>query len=909
MVGLGVVGGPALGQADGASGGGDGYRAAVPDRAYVDVVTRQLLNRMRVRAGNTPSEYRWLATAIEVLEAWAPEDAELLRMRIEALSATGEDAKLEGALRRLVALDPQDTSATLRLLTTTIGKIQTAEGRGAAYERILGSGLDASVLSRIALDAAALAREMGEDERYYELLNRSRALDPTHKAAVALWATDALAGPRSPLGRVRVLGEVVQADPLDAESLENLVSELMAHGAFVGAARFQDLMLGILEAEGTGLGSLERYLDRAVCQLGAEGPEAGLRVIAELQAGIEAASDRERRRERADGFLPEAWEEPVLSSRFEMLRLMVLVAVGDGVLDGATGRAMTFNSGMGAIRIEELERQTIRDLEASPVPNLEEINDRLEALQAGDLPARAEHWRKRLARAEAGGVAWPVLAAYERSIAAVEQELASLDDPEARPEGMREEEIRDFRRSLRLERIWCRLFTGLDLDDAEAELAALLDGPDGGLIDADAMTRMRSWLALLRGEEAGDHIAALRGLGGEALWARWAVAQALAASGDRNGAILELAKLNRDDAAGLVGMIAKVRLEGVLGEALSPTPTAGELDRWARGYLPWLDQMVRGPRFFMQSGLEFVKGSLTAGERPVLRLTLRNVGPVALPIGPAATIPSRFLITRQIRVGGKDIDQALEAKLIADLSTPTASPRAVAEAARTRVRQVNDLSAIVVSMDRRLRLKPREEIAVEVWAGLGLIGLNVDQSVTTQTTIEARAVQGFMVRGEGEIVPSGFGLSPSTGLLQIAPYGRDKSTGQLIEELATAEGEELHRLLLLATSLAAAGYEPGSEAARAQSAVRDAIVATATSLDDASLGWLRIRCEGLSLSQVAPGMVGALNRELAGRESAKCVLVRAVLGEPDIVWEGGSQGAAALGELLAMPQPDDGSGG
>lgn len=212
-------------------------------RLVAERIARVPMLRLRTTPNPSVKDYELTALALEVALAQAPSMDALARRAVEAWHAAGDNARALEATKRLYALDPSDTVALLRIISDRINDFQSVEARLNAYETLLGpdgEGVDPSVRSRLALDAALLAQEQGDDDRFVRLLTRSTQLDPTNKDAAVLAATYFTERSSDPLGRVEMLLNVVMADPIDPSAHMNLSRELRAHGAFTAAQRFFD---------------------------------------------------------------------------------------------------------------------------------------------------------------------------------------------------------------------------------------------------------------------------------------------------------------------------------------------------------------------------------------------------------------------------------------------------------------------------------------------------------------------------------------------------------------------------------------------------------------------------------------------------------------------------------------------
>lgn len=186
-------------------------------------------------------DYQVAAEAMAIASEVRPGDAELARLVAAAAWGAGDRARLMEATRTIIRADPADTVAQLRLISANINERQTVEDRLAAYERFLGpdgSRIDASVRSRLALDAALLRREQGDRAGFERMLRQAADLDGTNKDAVSLAArtfgTDAAGAKTVAEWQVRLL----YADPLDPHVHLTIARLCANQGALGGAGRF-----------------------------------------------------------------------------------------------------------------------------------------------------------------------------------------------------------------------------------------------------------------------------------------------------------------------------------------------------------------------------------------------------------------------------------------------------------------------------------------------------------------------------------------------------------------------------------------------------------------------------------------------------------------------------------------------
>ncbi|MBC7834075.1 MAG: hypothetical protein H7Y88_03120 [Phycisphaerales bacterium] len=194
-------------------------------------------------AAPTPAALAVATDELRIASWLSPDDTTILRRLIEALSASGDQAGALDATRLLVRLDPSDTVAQLRIVSSRIADLQDADARLAAYQGFLGpkgDKLDPAIRSRLALDAALLVRERGDLDRFAELLARSVSLDATNKDAATIALSFFAERIDDAEGRLELALGLLNADPLDAAAHLLVARQLAAGGAPTGARRFYE---------------------------------------------------------------------------------------------------------------------------------------------------------------------------------------------------------------------------------------------------------------------------------------------------------------------------------------------------------------------------------------------------------------------------------------------------------------------------------------------------------------------------------------------------------------------------------------------------------------------------------------------------------------------------------------------
>lgn len=234
------------------------------ERAARELVRMGTLD-LQITGGSAARDYRLASILLEIAyeilpkikpgEKARPENEEILRLLIDAVSSSGDREKLQQYTRELVELNRDDTVAQLRLFSGRISELQDVDSRLKAYETLLGAGgdklkLDGSVRSRLALDAALLLRERGDIRGFADKLSQATALDPTNKDAASLAASFFSEQSDDAAGRLLLLINLLKADPFDPDTILAIARELAAGEAFDQSYRFYGLHGSLVKARG-----------------------------------------------------------------------------------------------------------------------------------------------------------------------------------------------------------------------------------------------------------------------------------------------------------------------------------------------------------------------------------------------------------------------------------------------------------------------------------------------------------------------------------------------------------------------------------------------------------------------------------------------------------------------------------
>lgn len=335
-------------------------------RLTSDTLVRLSLTRLREIEEPELEDYQITATGLRMARRLNPDDVELIRLEAEAWQSIGDEERAMPLIAEIVRRDPSDTVAQLRLITHRLGKLQTVEARLAAYERFLGDegrALDPSIRSRLALDAALLAREFGDESRFTDLLTTATTLDVTNKEAAVLFAAVHLDRTTDPRERCDILANVLLADPADPQAHWQLSRELYAQGAFKGARRFGERRADLLTILGVST-ALEDLLENYLMTLFTDGPDEVLKQLKSIENFYLAQRLRFNRHQREIGKDPgpDPTYEPI-AAPLEMIRLAVAFGRKDDAEVAAAARRIAERH---AAELRDMRQPT--DSEKNPSP-------------------------------------------------------------------------------------------------------------------------------------------------------------------------------------------------------------------------------------------------------------------------------------------------------------------------------------------------------------------------------------------------------------------------------------------------------------------------------------------------------------------------------------------------------------
>lgn len=397
---------------------------------------------------------------------------------------------------------------------------------------------------------------------------------------------------------------------------------------------------------------------------------------------------------------------------------------------------------------------------------------------------------------EVDGALAAVSSAYEQSIA----ELERAESEERISRERLDAEIA----TLRLEQAWVQYWLGGPIEQAQEEVNQVRATAE--LTEA-AEARFAGWEALRAGEperaiEMFEPYAADDSPSGIGL------ALALIETGQSRSAARQLLSIARAQPGTLIGVFAADRLAELLGQRAALTPEASELEALAAVPSRLLDRLPTEPTAMLSLRLVPERSRYDAYSPLRVNLEITNSAPFPLAIDPAGPVRPEILI-----------------------SVAAQAARAVG----------GPLQPIVIGLDRRLRLMPRERLIIPLDLRRTIVGDFLDDHALVGAIVRLRAAINFRATGNGAIVPGLLGSETSPQTIRIDGARVTRAwIEESVERLASPTDEsDLPQIALLAYAVAA---DPDRGAPReARDLVRDARSAIASvfaAMDEPSQAWL-----------------------------------------------------------------------
>ncbi len=795
-----------------------------------DSLTRLAITALREMRAPSRDDYRSTALAFRVAQRLRPDDVELVHLELDAWAAAGDEDRVLDATARLIRLDPNDTIAQLRLISSRIRILQDADQRMAAYDRLLGSegsSLDPSVRSRLALDSALLARETGDEQGFVSRLTTATTLDVTNKSAAALYATYFLDRTNDPKERAEILGNIILSDPMDPGPYTNLALEMMRRGAFAGAKRFYERAGDLQQAAGFIL-TTEDLFDRILCIWMTESDTSAGERLNAVQAAEQAVLSDERRRKIQAGFDPGPTVQALLPPLLENLRLAMAFARGDADAMAESARnihtkyeeelryvqertqgyeRLTEEEARSTIRttrlrmalaclwgnflVEEAQEIIARMREAPederPEPAALQRFDGLLALRSGDAPLAAELLAP-LAETDSAarlglGMAMEAMDRQREALGHYAM-LAGEQSHTALGAGARK----------RIETLLARNLS--DTPETRALIEETRQAPPAK--GAEDVTRRIGALDSLDRGDLQAAFDALTPLAETDPASRLALGLTLERLGRTEEAKGHYRRLVRDESRSTFGNGARQRIESLKGAELRPSAETQVLEDFAKSFAPWLDKATSAPHQFMSVSAQHTAPRIDVFGRGELRIRVRNISRWPLAVGPEQPISSLFMLTPKVVLAGREV-------MVREVLTPE-----------------------VLTLTRRLRLNPGEELNVVVWPLRGATGLFLDISAVRFATVRWRLLQGYRIeistnyRGERQqrYLPGPMTIVTESDVLSRDPTPDQTDVDKLIEAIGTADDRSLMESILLAAVTGVRRREGLSEEAASEARQR-----------------------------------------------------------------------------------------
>lgn len=484
----------------------------------------------------------------------------------------------------------------------------------------------------------------------------------------------------------------------------------------------------------------EKRLEALLILLGADPLDGHTHTaIARELASVGAAKQAVRFFESAEAILTKIGEPADAEFALEK-RIQQWLAGGAGKVSAE------FNEAISKPRkqIEEqaqLLRAAGREADIAKLPKPEEVKLSPEVERVWALAAHA-------AGDEAG-----LRQALEEMTSTLTRLQRARDDAAARPKEWTAEMAADAVTQHSVSLAWTRLLLDKDPTQADALVSILRMGAG---LPADVSARLGGLLQARKGDPQG--VATLREAATRDPLAQVALAVALELTGSRDEA-RQAFEAAADALRGTATAAWAIdRATALRGSPPQPRDEARLLGAMADGVPRWLDQMHIRPQSFQSLQAALVADRGGPFDKPIIELTLRNMAPIPLAIGPDRPLNSRIMLGPAIDIG---------------------------------TRRVQGTSPEVVSLERRLRLMPGTEIKVRVWADPGYNGFLSELSAGELSRSRWRVVQGFRLNEKGTAEVGPMSLATETGiyLKQTYPHTAEPMArlADLVSTLPTAE--------------------------------------------------------------------------------------------------------------------------
>lgn len=308
---------------------------------------------------------------------------------------------------------------------------------------------------------------------------------------------------------------------------------------------------------------------------------------------------------------------------------------------------------------------------------------------------------------------------------------------------------------LHLEYAWVLFWLNGDLDQAQShrdQARALRELSDR------AESRFDGWLALREGS-TGRAIELLRPLAEEDHAARVGLAIALQTTGARREAAHELLALAREQQGTLIGVWAADRLYQLLGQRAPVTDIARRLDRLIDRLPNGIDRLADQPTTGVSIRVRSTQTTYEPYEPIVVHVEMTNHLPIPLAIGEDGPIQPRIVLIPSMQIAN--------------------------------IRSPRRMESIVVSLDQRLRLEPRERLVIPVDLRRKSIGAQQEIVPVYGALMRVRGVLNFFVNEYNAIRPGLLGSEHETPPIRVDGIRADRAWMQNMHEELTERGNRI----------------------------------------------------------------------------------------------------------------------
>jgi tetratricopeptide (TPR) repeat protein len=287
-----------------------------------------------------------------------------------------------------------------------------------------------------------------------------------------------------------------------------------------------------------------------------------------------------------------------------------------------------------------------------------------------------------------------------------------------------------------LEIAWIALWLGAD----SAKPLALVAAADATVPLTDqARRRFEGWKALKDGE-TDRAIETFTPLAPDDPASAVGLALALQQAGRTRDAARELLALNRAQPGSMIGIWAANELARVLGQRVPLSEDASAMERLIASIQPALDRSVREPSMAVTLRLTPLSPNPGPYEPVMLRVDVTNNSTLPLAIDPAGPLRPQVFVIPTIN---------------------TATPLGI------------EPLPVIVDLDSRLRLMPRQTVTTEVDLRTHPLGDLLNVMAVRGGLLKLAAYSNFVANADGSIMPGLYGMEVQAPIIRIDGVRQD----------------------------------------------------------------------------------------------------------------------------------------